>query len=211
MNPNAYDFEVVWMTSGTRGTPHAGALARSNPGLICHTWTAPETGMDGWRNCDRNIREWWRANGPACGASRILFLEYDVLVTCDLLELFPVADGCNGFQGAALKLPVRDGRSFRPFEETDRLPGPMRGSACGIAPLAVAMLTVDALDAVADPAFDSLFAADIFSELRLATLVSWCGYSCEGHAGLAQVTCGPVPHPGESQPGIYHAVKGGAA
>ena len=206
-----YDFELVWMTSGTRGTPHAEALAESNPWLVWHVFTAPETGVDGWRNCDRNIRDWWRARGGTVTAERVLFLEWDVLVTCDLRSIFPAARNYPGIEGASRKMPVADGRSFKPFEEADKFPRPMQSYACGIAPLAVVMISAEALDAVCSPAFDETFAADIFSEIRLPTIIRWCGHEAWGNAALVQVGCGPIAAGQITGPGIYHAVKTGGA
>lgn len=204
----AYDFEVVWMSSGGHGFPHADALWASNPDLAAMRHTAPDTGEDGWRNCDRNIRAWWQAHRNTVTVDRVLFLEWDVLVTQDLREVFPARRVVPGLEGAALRTPVRDGRSWGVFEEVPRLPEAMRPHAVGIAPLSVVMLSRDALDAVCDPQWDDLFAADVFSELRLPTLVRFLGYPVQANARLLQVTCGPSFHPGNT-PGIYHPVKTG--
>lgn len=204
------DFHCVIMTSGDRGTPHLAALQASNPALTIGSLVAPETGEDGWRNCDRNIRTWWRENGAAVTTRRVLFLEYDVLVNCDLTEAFPPTDHPPGIEGVSVQQQVRDGRSWLPFRELDRLPESMRSKACGLAPLAVVMLSRNALEDLCDPRLDEVFAADIFSELRLGSVVRHLGYLAAANPRLAQVDCKPIANPGNA-PGIWHAVKGGAA
>lgn len=205
-----YDFEAVIMTSGSRGTPHMGALMASNPGLVIHVHTGAETGEDGWRNYDRNIRAWWLENLRFARRPRVLFLEWDVLVTLDLRTLFPLGSKRRGMEGAGLRTPVRDARSFGPFKEIDRLPREMQPFAIGIVPLAVAMLSREALDAVAEPEWDELFAADIFSEMRLPTVVRVSGFPVVGSARMPMVTTGPVTVP-DGAVGIFHAVKKGGA
>lgn len=213
MSPQIYNFEVVWMTSGTRGTPHHAALLASNPGLATQVWTAAETGLDGWRNCDRNIRGFWKAERGTRNAEdlpeRVLFLEWDALVTCDLRTVFPAGRKTNGIEGANLKMPVADGRSFKPFEEVAKFPRPMQAYAAGLAPLAVVIISAAALDALADPAFDEFYAADIFSEIRLPTILRWGGFEIRRNAALTQVGVTPISHPGFKTPGVYHPVKTG--
>lgn len=197
------------MTSGVRGTPHADALAATNPGLRAHVKTSLETGLEGWRNPDRNIRDWWLQNRATVETGRVLFLEYDVRAHLPLVTLFPNDGAFTGIEGCHLKMPVRDGRSWKPFEETDRLPRTLQSYAVGLAPLAILMICRKSLDAAADPGFDELFSRDIFSELRLPTVIRWAGFPCMENARLAHIGCGPLPHPGSATQGIWHAVKTG--
>lgn len=203
-----FDFEVVWMSSGGHGFPHADALWASNPDLAATRKVSPDTGEEGWRNCDRNIRDWWKAHGAGVQARRVLFLEWDVLVTVDLRTIFPARRVIPGLEGAALRIPTRDARSWPVFEEVAGLPERMRPHAVGIAPLSVVMLSREALDAISGEEFDEAFSRNVFSELRLPTAVRVAGHEVDGNPRLVNVTCGPSFHPGEV-PGIYHPVKGG--
>lgn len=206
MSLEPYDFEVVWLTSGGRGTPHAAALQAANPDVISHVWSEPETGVEGWRNCDRNVREFWLACGDQVQADRVLFLEYDVFVNVDLRTLIPPEKRRVGLVGARLMTPVRDGRTFPPFGEVERLPREMRGLAIGIVPFAVALLTRAALDALAQPQHDALFKADIFCELRFPTMVRVSGFAVEGCPLWPAVTTTPR-RTAPTAPGLYHPVK----
>lgn len=203
-----YDFEVVVMTSGVRGTPHAEALAASNPGLVTWVKTSAEMGLEGWRNPDRNIRDWWIANRGAVATRRVLFIEYDVLVKMDLREIFPASARWRGIEGCHLMQPVRDGRMFEPFREVNRLPATMRPWAIGLVPLAILMISVDALDEAAKEEHNALFAADVFSEMRLPTVIRAAGHRVGVNARLSHITPATIPYPAEAV-GIWHGVKTG--
>lgn len=210
MDAPAYDFEVVWMTSGDHGVPHAEAIDLSNPNLSkwVHDSGDHSLGSDGWRNCDRSIREFWKGAREHVHAKRVLFLEWDALVTIDLRTIFPAgALRYPGIEGVGVKSLVRDGRSWGPMKEANRLPAEMRLAACGIAPLAVLMISSEALGAIIDPKFDPLFEADIFCELRLPSLLKWLGFAISDNPALSNVKPGPILYP--TEPGIFHAVKGG--
>lgn len=195
-----YDFDVVWMTCGTRGTPHAATLKQFNPSVICHVNVSTETGLDGWRNCDRNIRDWWTENSGKTSASGILFLEWDVHVNCDLRTIFPKVH--FGIEGPHM----RKGHFSPLAREFDKLPAEMQSSVILMAPTAVLLLSRAALDDVTDPKYDELFASDILSEIRLATVVSTAGFTCVENTGLKQVKCFKKPFFGTG-PGVFHPVK----
>jgi len=202
-----FDFEAVWMTSGNRGAPHDAALRNSNPGLTIYTHTSAESGMDGWRNCDRGIRDWWVSNREATAAGNFLFLEYDVLVKTDMREMFPrlkplIVVGCS------LKTMVKDGRSSPPLKEAWKLPPKMHPYAIALVPFAILMLSREALDEMASPENDALYQADIFNEMRTPTLLRFKGFTIQGNPRLSHITATTIPYPsGES--GIWHAVKTG--
>ena len=210
MNPS--DLQVVWMTTPATGTPHARALQDANPDITAavHLGTEGDTTAarnTRWRNCDANIREWWRANHKTCQASRVLFLEWDVYVNTHLDAIVPEPAPRVGLVGARLALPVRDARSWPPFSEVGRLPSRLRQYAIGIVPLGVALVSRQALDVVADSANDDAYAADVFCELRFATIIRSAGFVIAGcplwsHAGIVPFTP-PMPTP----PGIWHPVK----
>jgi hypothetical protein len=203
----SYDFEVVLMTTAATGMPHASALQTSNPGLIMHVHEAPGMGNKGeeWWNCDRNFREWWKTHRLNVQAERVLFMEWDVFCNVDLRQWVPSAKRFHGMICAQLKTPIRDS-GWPGFREVERLPREMEAYAIAAVPSALLMLDRDALDAIADARWDALFAQDVLSELRLATLVRYLGYQVADCAKWSRVTTTPQV-PGPSFRGILHSVK----
>jgi hypothetical protein len=207
-----YDFECVILTTAAMGTPWMDGLVEGNPGLVIHVHSAPdpedEAGrMDAWRNCDRNVREWWRGNREKVVAGRVLFLEWDVFVSGDLEGWVPLG---NGLHCARVKMPVKD-RGWSGFREVNRLPRELRGYAIGCEPSAVLMLSRDVLDEVADAEWDDVFSEDIISEIRLGTVARFSGYAVAGFppwAGTVWMTPQRVP---EGFSGVLHPLKKGVA
>ena len=88
------------------------------------------------------------------------------------------------------------------------LPAALRPHAAGIRPLAVVVLSRECLDALLRPEFDAVFAADLFCELRLATVVQAAGFRIGEMPGLDEVGHRPLRAPARL-PGIWHPVKSG--
>lgn len=201
MNP-----AIVWLTSGTLGTPHARALQAANPGAEIHTWTAPDTGRDGWKNCDRNIREWWRAKWMEVRSEWVLFLEWDVFCDVPISSVITVPRKGVGMVVPRLFSVVADRRRWMAFEEVPKLPREIQSLAIGGMPNAAVMLSLDALEAVLDPRWDAVFAEDILSELRLGTVVRASGFKVVSDPLWKDV--GTVPlDPEKCRGGIFHPVK----
>lgn len=206
--PSPPPYEAVWLTTPVTGTPHADALQAANPSLTIHTChsiqgaTEPER-LDRWRNCDRNIRAWWRANRQSLTADQFLFLEYDVFCNVDLFQIIPPLAPGVGIAAAKILSGLSDVRHFWPFAEIPRLPRAMHALACATAPLAVLLISRQALDAILSPDYDATFAADIFCEVRLPTIIRFEGFRTAA-LNLPHVTATPVT---PSAPGIWHPVK----
>ena len=207
-----YPYEIVWMTTQATGTPHAAALQAANPGLRIHVKSPAAAGngpgqerTGAWRNCDRNIRVWWRDHRGQVTTESVLFLEYDVLVNVPLLPVVPSMTPGVGIAGAAVLTAVADGRKYWPFRETNRLPVAIRSHAIGIAPLAFLQISRHALDRLIDQCYDQAFAADIFCELRLPTVIRHAGYQVAA-LDLPEVGVKPL-QPGPGERGIFHPVK----
>ncbi len=205
-----YPFLAVILTTRNVGAPHLDALRESNPGLNIRIHESAdadteEGAKDAWRNCDRNIRQWWQREGKSVEAEQVLFLEYDVLVTVDLVAALRVMPAGFGMMGASVKGIATDGRAWAPFAEARRLPREVAAFASGIAPLAVAMISRGALDAISDDRWNETFAADIFCELRLPTLIRACGYRLMA-SPMPFVKCGKFAGKIDA-PGLYHGVK----
>ena len=195
------------MTTPVSGTPHAAALHASNPGLRIHVReSCQHIGEDrnvAWRNCDRNIREWWRESQGQVTADAVLFLEYDVYCDVDLRTIIPPLPLGVGIAGATILSGLADIRRFWPFAEIPRLPRCTQALACATAPLAVLLIHRMALAAILHPLHDALFSADIFCETRLPTAIRFEGF---GVAAMDLPQVGVKPET-PTFPGIWHPVK----
>ena len=189
-----YFFETVWMTTQATGTPHASRLQEANEGLVVRVCESAQGVGDErqmmWRNCDRNIREWWRAHRELVMADAVLCLEWDVLVDVDLRKVIPPLATGGGISAASIITPVTAIRSYWPFEDVFRLPRVMQGLACATAPLAVLLISRAALDAILATEYDAIFNADIFCELRLPTIIRYAGFGVAA-MDLPNVHCTP--------------------
>ena len=199
-------FELVWMASQAIGTPHASAVQSANPDLRTHTFYYPQASEErgtAWRNGDRNIRNAWRDLRGKIIADAVLFFDWDVFANVDLAAVIPTMPAGVGMLAARVFLPVRDARSCQPFSEVGKLPRDM--AAVGVEPLGCMLLTRGALDALLDPIHDPLFNADVFSELRLPSVVTACGYQVSA-MDLPHLATTPMTVPAGAK-GIFHPVK----
>jgi hypothetical protein len=204
MNPF---FETVILSSPGRPTIHAEALRMANPEMVCHQWESQlPPGTEAWRNCDRNIRDFWAARRRGVVADSVLFLEWDVYANIDLRLLF--THHTTAMLGAALKSPVTDRRTFLQFRELDRLPGWMRQTAIGLLPSAVLLMPRALLDAlVDDPRCAETFDRDIISEIRLGSMARALGFQVGAVAGMASTVHTQPFTPAPGARGIFHPVK----
>jgi hypothetical protein len=205
---NESNFECVIMTTTSQGTPHLEALVAANPGLKIHIATGPdpvdETAREmAWKNCDRNLRDWWREHAAEVATERVLFLEWDVFVNADLAAMLP---GGKGMFCARLKMPVAD-RGWSGFKELNKLPREIRGFGVGTEPMAALMVSREVLDEVAGSEWDGLFQTDILSELRMGTVARFRGHKVAGWEpwkDTIRMTPTRVP---EGFSGMLHPVK----
>ena len=199
---------VVIIGTRSSGMPHAKVLQEHNPGVDIRLVEAPEDVGAGrvelWRNCDRNIRDWWIQHRDTTEAEKVLFLEWDVYCNVTLTKILPVSPA--HMVGAWMATAVRDGRSWAPFREIGRLPRSIHHHAVGIWPMAVVLFSRACLDSIADPKWDDVYAKDIFSELRTATIVRASGCTVGTCDLWAEVTVWPRSVPHDAQ-GIYHPIK----
>ena len=184
--------------------PHADAFMRWNPELDLQILDVDR--LHGaalhaaWRGADRALFQWWDDIGRSGDFDRVLFLEWDVKFSAGVDAVFPAA---GDFLVPEVK--TRDER-WDWWAEIGRLPAGLQGHAAGIAPQAVVMISRRCLEAMtALPDYRQAIAADIFCELRLATLASAAGYPPQVVPGLSGVGIQRLD-PGES-PGVWHAVK----
>lgn len=198
-------FDTVIMRLPSFGTPHLSALLASNPGLPIHFHDCPESSDPLlWRNGDRNIRDFWKLCSNATTSDWIIFLEADVYCNTSLADAIRIPTIGTGLAASRIFHCGRDRRAFLPFAEIPRLPRDMQAIAAGLMPLGVVLIHRHALDSLCDPSLDAVFASDIFSELRLPTVIQSLGYSL---ASLNLPFCDTIPKSPGLLPGIYHPVK----
>lgn len=204
------NFEIVVRTTESFGTPHLEALIKANPGVPVSVIRQPDlkgaSQLEAWRNCDREIRDWWREWRGSAGWQHILFLEGDVYANCDLGELLTGAWCEADLVAAKCRYQVTHRLSWDGFREIQRLPDAMLERVMAIEPLAVVLMSRKGLDLIAEERFDEVFSADIFCELRLPTVVRFAG----GEVGFCPrlKTVGVTPlHPPFGEVGIWHPVK----
>lgn len=199
--------EILVCSYGDRGAPHVDWIRRSNPGCRIHVETGGvrglPAGLQAWRNADRLIRDWWRANGHLVEGDRLAIAEWDVLVMQDF-ETAGAPAGA-GLAGRHPKIWGAD-HQWHWWRESGRLPAVLRPYRHGLAPLGILIATRACLDAVADSRWDHVFSLDIFCELRLPTVVRACGFE----VGRAPSFDGCGWHPITRTtfgPGFWHPVK----
>lgn len=195
------------MTSAKAGLPHLREFTAANPQVIQHRCDSPDAEGDEririWKNCDRHIRNWWKANQHLVKSQYVVFLEYDVICNVPLEGIFSPQEGLVGSQ---IKKPDDPEEVWYWFREVPSLPADMQASAIGIVPLAVLQLTRKALDALSEECHDGLYATDGFSELRTPTLLRHLGFPIQSAETLKHVTWEKQPYPWLRR-GIFHPVK----
>lgn len=199
---------VVILGTQSSGMPHAAALQAANPEVDIRLVMAPEDVGEArkvlWRNCDRNIRDWWIQSRDTTDAERVLFLEWDVFCNVPLRDVMPWTPA--DMVGAWMATAVRDGRTWPGFREAARLPRSIQHHAVGIWPSAVLLFSRACLDAIADPQWADVYERDILSEIRTATIARACGFTVGSCDQWSQVTVHPRPLPAGAS-GIYHPIK----
>lgn len=143
----AVKFEIVWNTTHGQPLIHRGLLTAANAGIPQHVCSVPADGERGWRNCDVNLRDWWRSHRAEVAAPWVLFLEWDVAATADLTAMIRTPKRGTGLVCAQLHSAVAHRRTWPPFGEIPRLPRVLREIAVGCVPNAVLLVSREAMDA----------------------------------------------------------------
>jgi hypothetical protein len=150
-----------------------------------------------WRNGDFLIRQWLQKYIDIVHHNNIALLEWDVLVSQTLPSI-----QVDGLIGKNVK--YRDKNPKWPwFKEIDRLDNYSQYSI-GVAPLGVLFLNKECLEILLDSEFDDLYQKDIFSELRLPTILNSRNIKISSYF-LPDVEWYQMPV--KTNPGIYHSVK----
>lgn len=201
------NLQVLWLTDESKNLIHQDAFTLSNPNIIQHISSGKKdigNSREGWRNADRLIRSWWKSDGYKTNADTIFCLEWDVYCNYPL-EKLEISAGLNG---TYILNPI-DNEDWCWWQELNRLPKDLHQYATGCAPLGFLAISRNCLDDISDQKFDSIFAADIFSEMRLPTCVKSCEYNVQEFIKTDlknSIFCHEINIP-TKQAGIFHAVK----
>jgi hypothetical protein len=194
---------AVFITTRKFGLPHLKHFREYNPDVPAYYLVAeenPDYGR-GWRNCDRNIKDWWMCIGSHLDFGYAVFIEGDVLFAASIDQIF---SGESQFMGKDVKKP---GMPWNWFSHVSLLPEALKEHVTGLAPLAVMRFGRMCLEAMfSHPEVEVLYGREIFCELRLATLASACGYEPENHRGaLSNLEFYPIEP--SQKGGVWHCVK----
>lgn len=193
-----YNWTVIY-TDHNKQFIHLNYLEQTNPNAqILLADTSNKFTKDfAWRNGDLLVREWLRNNYDKILYDNIAILEWDVLVNAPLPP-FKV----KGLI-AKDKHIYYSGNRWHWFCERNLLEQYIQ-YAIGIAPLGVLFMNKKCIEILLDNQFDSLYNKDIYSELRLPTILN-----------SKQVSIGMHPMPNVSylpmtftnKRSIYHPIK----
>jgi len=185
---------AIIMTHGDKGYPHMDSLVQSNPSLHVHVAHSPETGEpkhELWKNSDRFLIDWWRANRDQVTGDVIAVMEWDTFVSIPLPELPEEMDAAAQMGG------VRFRRSIDPQDWGTR-------PLAGLMSFGFFLCRRWVMDSVADPKWDQVRLLSIQNETRFPSIAFLEGARL-GRIRLPFVRCKkPIP---VTVPGIYHPCK----
>lgn len=150
-----------------------------------------------WRNSDIFIRRWIRDNRKNIQSDNIAIIEWDVLMSSPLPDI-----KINGLMAKDVQHPNSD-REWFWFKEIYRLKS-IKKYAIGISPLAVIFMDQLSIDTWINKEFDDLCNSDIFSELRLPSLLNSKNIPISIYK-MDSVEWNKIDY--SDKPDIYHPIK----
>lgn len=191
------NFDILWLTHGLVGTPHRVAFTDESPGVYQHVYTSNNVGNDGWRNCDRNLRNALRS--LRLNSEYILAVEYDCLINQELHFDTGIDVGCRWYEYGQ--------RRWDWLTEAERLPEEMKHLACGVVPLGVLLLSHKFIEAYISKnnIIDAMYKEDIFCELRFGTVARYLGFDIT-EMDWPDVRFNAIDRD-TTKPSIYHPIK----
>jgi hypothetical protein len=199
---------IVIFTHQGQESIHLDVIESSNHGAVS-VWQSVrnDENKTAWANCDRNIRDWWKSERESKTNDHFLLLEWDVFLNVDADETIPsklIGDDCVA---ASVLTPYGSGRSFKPFRtDSHKMPLELRRCQCGIVPLGCLYMSRIALDALCDQKWDSIMESDVFSELRIGSILRSEGFAPKQNPLWNRVTISNQTLP-KGFKGIAHKVK----
>ena len=193
---------AVILTMEKYGTPHLETFKKNNPKIPIEIYNSVPNpiGNKGWRNCDRNIKDWWHETGKTTDFEFVTFMEWDVYFNEKLEKIFP------GEEDFIIKNHIERGSGWHWFNETIRLPGKYFPYITGGGPLCLLRISKKCLQKIfSTKSVDILYGKDIFCELRLPTLISSEGFKITEADTIPYVDWRYTPEP--KGKGVWHPIK----
>jgi hypothetical protein len=175
-----------------------------------------------WKNNDVLLREWWCRNRIKIKTNRLLYMEYDVLITTKITDSMFV----DGVRTSTNFSHFKDIAPEDPWDKAgwwwgcdgSKLPYILKKVATATIP-SIMWFNSKALDCLVLPEWDDVFCEDIISEIRLATILNYHNislYDWDTSIAFMRNCAQPITFEKESdvifkiknfEPGIYHPVK----
>jgi hypothetical protein len=180
-----------------------------------------------WKTCDTLLREWWKDNGKKRKIKKLLFMEYDVLITTKITDdMFTDGLRITHHQYFKDDQPGYDVEDSWQYTEGwywyrvdgDRFPLRLKKTA-GYGMVSIAWYDASALDFLIRAEWDDIFKRDILCEMRIITILNYHKvplYNWDinhtfirNSAALINIEYEPevVNRIKNLEPGIYHPVK----
>lgn len=148
-----------------------------------------------WRNSDLLIRSWLKNNRDSIVTNNIAIIEWDVLVKQKLPDTQII--------GLQAKNIIKPNRKWWWFKDKYKLEHYSK-YALGAAPLAVLFMSARCIDILLESSFDCLYQKDIFSELRIPTILNSRNITITSYS-MPNVDSKKTML--KSEAGIYHPIK----
>lgn len=191
-----YNWTIIY-TDHNREFIHLDHLKKSNPDaqiLLADTSNNFNKNF-AWRNGDLLYRTWLQNNYDKLYYNNIAILEWDVLVSQKLPDI-----KINGILGKHIISP---NKKWFWFKEKKRLKEYEKYSV-GLSPLGVLFMCKNCVQQIVDQKFDIIYQQDIFSELRLPTILNSKNIQISSYS-LPNVSWKSVKY--KTLPSIYHPIK----
>jgi hypothetical protein len=175
------------------------------------------------------LREWWYKNKETIKTTKLLVMEYDVIVTTKITDdMF--TDGVRALEKFYYfntpEQPLKPTDSWKTAEwwwgfDGDKLPLELKEVACKITPLSIVWYNTKALDFLILKRWDDVFRSDILCEIRIPTILNFhkvplhdwdvnCDiFTRNSSTSISEESESDVLQKIKNyEPGIYHPVKG---
>lgn len=221
MKPSSVIILTYRDANGEPRLPHIEHLRRSNPEVsiyICidEEQDPPQSKEYHWKNSDKVLRNFWKANGIGILSPVTAVIQWDTLVTGQLPDLPWQLDLASAkiiyedmsmrgrWEPKRMSDPTWQDKNWWWWSEVMKMNAQSREPAVGLISFGCFIIRRHVWDAICNPQWDAVYGLSIQDELRFPTCAAWSNFRV-GTVHLPHVFF----HPTEArpEPGIYHGVK----